>query len=104
MPNAPKSAPCPSSSPPSTRESAAPVAANIARHLDREMAGKDKAWSPLVYCWRGGKRSGALALVLDQIGFRTRVLAGGYREYRRAVVEALNLLPAALELRVVCGP
>ena len=86
------------------KRGAALVAANIAHHLAREVAGKDKAWSPLVYCWRGGKRSGALALVLDQIGFRTRVLAGGYREYRRAVVEALNRLPAALALRVVCGP
>ena len=42
--------------------------------------------------------------MLDQIAFRARVLAGGYREYRRAVVEALELLPSALELRVVCGP
>jgi len=86
------------------KRGAALVAANIARHLEREMAGKEKNWSPLVYCWRGGKRSGALALVLDQIGFRTRVLAGGYRAYRRAVVAALEELPAALTFRVVCGP
>src|SRR6476620_10447430 len=63
------------------KRGAALVAANIARHLEREMAGRDKDWSPLVYCWRGGKRSGALALVLDQIGFRASVLDGGYREY-----------------------
>jgi tRNA 2-selenouridine synthase len=86
------------------KRGAALVAANIARHLEREMAGKDKGWSPLVYCWRGGKRSGALALVLDQIGFRTRVLVGGYREYRRAVVDALEHLPPAFAFRVVCGP
>jgi len=86
------------------KRGAALVAANIARHLDREMPGKSKDWSPLVYCWRGGKRSGALALVLDQIGFRTRVLAGGYREYRRAVVAALEQLPAGYAFRVVCGP
>jgi len=86
------------------KRGAALVAANIARHLEREMVGKSKDWSPLVYCWRGGKRSGALALVLDQIGFRTRVLVGGYREYRRAVVEALEQLPSAFAFRVVCGP
>ena len=86
------------------KRGAALVAANIARHLEREMAGKSKDWAPLVYCWRGGKRSGSLALVLDQIGFRTRVLVGGYREYRRAVIAALEQLPSALAFRVVCGP
>jgi tRNA 2-selenouridine synthase len=85
------------------KRGAALVARNIAGHLDRELAGKAKDWSPLVYCWRGGKRSGSLALVLDQIGFRVRVLEGGYREYRRAVVAALETLPAAFEFRVVCG-
>ena len=86
------------------KRGAALVAANVARHLEREMAGKGKDWAPLIYCWRGGKRSGALALVLDQIGFHTRVLAGGYREYRRAVVSALETLPAAFAFRVICGP
>ena len=85
------------------KRGAALVARNIADHLDREMAGKSKDWSPLVYCWRGGKRSGSLALVLEQIGFRVRVLEGGYREYRRAVVGALETLPATLAFRVVCG-
>jgi len=85
------------------KRGAALVARNIAGHLEREMAGKTRDWSPLVYCWRGGKRSGSLALVLDQIGFRVRLLEGGYREYRRAVVAALETLPAALEYRVVCG-
>ena len=85
------------------KRGAALVARNIADHLEREMAGKSKDWSPLVYCWRGGKRSGSLALVLDQIGFGVRVLEGGYREYRRAVVAALETLPATLAFRVVCG-
>jgi len=85
------------------KRGAALVARNIASHLERELAGKSKDWSPLVYCWRGGKRSGSLALVLDQIGFRVRVLEGGYREYRRAVVAALETLPATLAFRVVCG-
>jgi tRNA 2-selenouridine synthase len=57
----------------------------------------------LVYCWRGGKRSGALALVLDQIGFRVHLLEGGYREYRRAVIGALEDLPRRFQYRVVCG-
>ncbi|HEX7438502.1 MAG TPA: tRNA 2-selenouridine(34) synthase MnmH [Caldimonas sp.] len=86
------------------KRGAALVARNIARHLEREMAGLGKGWAPLVYCWRGGQRSAALALVLDQIGFRVRLLEGGYREYRRAVVAALEHLPARFDFKVVCGP
>ena len=56
------------------------------RHIEREVLDKPRDWPPLVYCWRGGKRSGALALVLDQIGFRVHVLEGGYKAFRRAVV------------------
>jgi tRNA 2-selenouridine synthase len=86
------------------KRGAALVARNIAAHIEREVIAKPKDWSPLVYCWRGGKRSGALALVLEQIGFRVRVLEGGYREFRRAVVAALETLPARFDFRVVCGP
>jgi tRNA 2-selenouridine synthase len=80
------------------------AARNIARHVERELEHVPKGWTPLVYCWRGGQRSGSLAAVLDRIGFRVHVLDGGYRAFRRAVVEALETMPATLEFRVVCGP
>ncbi len=80
------------------------VARNVAAHIERHVLDAAHGWTPLVYCWRGGKRSGALATVLDQIGFRVHVLEGGYREYRRAVVAELAELPARFEWRVVCGP
>ncbi|MCI4429786.1 MAG: tRNA 2-selenouridine(34) synthase MnmH [Burkholderiales bacterium] len=79
------------------------VARNIAAHVEREAMSKPKGWHPLVYCWRGGQRSGALATVLSQIGWQVELLDGGYREYRRAVVAELQTLPQTLELRVVCG-
>ena len=79
------------------------VARNIAAHIERELADTPKQWQPLVYCWRGGQRSGALAMVLGQIGFRVHLLEGGYRAYRRSVVTALDTLPARLDFRVVCG-
>jgi tRNA 2-selenouridine synthase len=79
------------------------VARNIARHIEREAMDKPKDWQPLVYCWRGGQRSGALALVLGQIGFRVHVLEGGYQAYRRAVVAALETLPDRFRYQVVCG-
>jgi len=82
---------------------AAMVARNIAVHLEREAQDKPRGWRPLVYCWRGGKRSGALALVLDQIGFRVHVLEGGYKAFRAAVVADLVVLPCKREFRVVCG-
>lgn len=62
---------------------------NIARHLEGPLAGRGGGWRPLVYCWRGGQRSRAFATVLSQVGWRTAVLSGGYRTYRRGVVAAL---------------
>jgi tRNA 2-selenouridine synthase len=85
------------------KRGAALVARNIAMHIEREVMELPKDWKPLVYCWRGGTRSGSLALVLDQIGFRVHVLEGGYREYRRAVIAALDQLPLRFQYRVVCG-
>ncbi|MEO7114888.1 MAG: tRNA 2-selenouridine(34) synthase MnmH [Caldimonas sp.] len=86
------------------KRGAALVARNIARHVEGEIMAKPRKWMPLVYCWRGGKRSGALATVLDQIGFRVHMLEGGYREFRRAVVAELDTLPDRFDWRVVCGP
>ena len=70
------------------------AARNIAAHIEREGMDKPKDWTPLVYCWRGGQRSGSLALVLAQIGFRTTQLQGGYKAFRAVVREQLQALPA----------
>ena len=85
------------------KRGAALVARNIAAHIEREVMDKPRDWVPLVYCWRGGKRSGSFGFVLSQIGFRVHVLDGGYQAYRRAVVTSLDDLPARLQYRVVCG-
>ncbi len=79
------------------------VARNIARHVEANLMHQLRDWKPLVYCWRGGQRSGALATVLDQIGFTVAVLEGGYREFRRAVLAELEALPATFAWRVVIG-
>jgi len=86
------------------KRGAAIVARNIASHIERNVIDRPKDWAPLVYCWRGGQRSGALATVLAQIGFRVQLLQGGYQQYRRAVTSALEALPGQFGLRVVCGP
>ena len=85
------------------RAGAALVAANIARHLTTLFAGRPKSWRPLVYCWRGGQRSGSMVEVFTRIGWRAAQLDGGYKAYRRHVIGELERLPRALDLRIVCG-
>jgi len=85
------------------KRGAALVAKNIATHIEREVMDKPKAWQPLVYCWRGGQRSGAMAWFLDQMGFRTHVVEGGYKAFRAAVRETLDVLPQRFRYRVICG-
>jgi len=80
------------------------IAKNVARHIDTLFRQKDKSWHPLVYCWRGGKRSGAMAHILREVGWQAETLPGGYRAYRRWVVETLTALPAELDFTVVHGP
>jgi tRNA 2-selenouridine synthase len=82
---------------------AALVARNIARHIEVLFIPKEKNWKPLVYCWRGGKRSGAMAHVLREVGWDAKTLEGGYKAYRRHVVERLAEVPQGLRFRVVHG-
>ncbi len=82
---------------------AALVAANIARHLEASLLDRPKSWRPLVYCWRGGKRSGALTHVLREIGWDARALEGGYKAFRRNVLSELPGLAGRPRFRVLCG-
>jgi tRNA 2-selenouridine synthase len=78
------------------------VAANIARHIESLWADKPREWKPLVYCWRGGNRSGSMAHILAKIGWPVVQLDGGYKAYRAHVASALEN-PPQLDFRVVCG-
>ncbi len=71
------------------RIGAAKVARNIAAHLDGALSARDGSFRPLVHCWRGGQRSGAMVAVMDQIGWPVTVLDGGYMTWRRKVQTAL---------------
>ena len=68
---------------------AALVSRNAADHIAGPLSGFDGGWRPLVYCWRGGQRSGSFTSILQQIGWRTDVIAGGYQTYRRLVHAAM---------------
>lgn len=71
------------------RRGAAYVARNVAAHLESALADRDGSFAPLIYCWRGGMRSSAMATIFDQVGWRTTLLTGGYRTYRRYVTRRL---------------
>jgi tRNA 2-selenouridine synthase len=86
-----------------TRRGAAMVAQNIAAHLNTLFADKPRQWRPLVYCWRGGKRSGAMTAWLNLIGWRARQLEGGYKTYRRDVLSRLDTLPPRFRYIVLAG-
>jgi tRNA 2-selenouridine synthase len=79
------------------------VAANIARHLRDTLADRPEKWKPLVYCWRGGMRSGSMVTWLRLVGWDAQQLAGGYKTFRRHVISQLDALTPRLDLRVVCG-
>ena len=85
------------------KRGAAIAARNIAAHIERELMHTPKDWAPLLYCWRGGKRSGSLGLVLDQIGFRVSLIEGGYKAFRSAVIEDLARQVQRLHWQVICG-
>ena len=85
------------------KRGAAMVAKNIARHIESDFVSRGRDWRPLVYCWRGGKRSAAMAHILSEIGWHAAQLEGGYRAYRREILAQLAQLPRRFRYRVVCG-
>ena len=82
---------------------AALVSRNAAAHIEGPLADKPGGWRPLVYCWRGGQRSGSFAIILSQIGWRAETLAGGYKSWRGLVVSALYEEPFPCPVIVLDG-
>jgi tRNA 2-selenouridine synthase len=83
---------------------AALVARNVARHLDTYFSDKPKSWKPLVYCWRGGQRSGSLTHILREVGWPAKRLQGGYKSWRHFVLEHLQTVPLQFTYEVIAGP
>ncbi len=82
---------------------AAIVSRNIAKHIDTIFMDKPRDWKPLIYCWRGGNRSGSLAHIMAKIGWPAVQLDGGYKAYRKHVNSSLAELPSTFTLQVICG-
>jgi tRNA 2-selenouridine synthase len=78
------------------------VARNIAQHIETLWKDKPRDWKPLVYCWRGGNRSGSMVHILAKVGWPAIQLDGGYKAYRAHVNSALAT-PPEVRFRVICG-
>ncbi|WP_144149425.1 tRNA 2-selenouridine(34) synthase MnmH [Paraburkholderia sp. BCC1884] len=87
-----------------TRIGAALVARNIAHHLEETFADRPRNWRPLIYCWRGGKRSGSVTTLFNMIGWPARQLDGGYKSYRRATLATLDSQPKTFRYIALVGP
>ncbi len=85
------------------RVGGAMVAANLARHLNTQWADKPENWKPMVYCWRGGLRSGSMVNWMRLVGWDAQQLAGGYKSFRRHVMTQLDELCPRLDLRIITG-
>ena len=82
---------------------AAIMSRNIARHIDTVLQDKPPGFRPLIHCWRGGQRSRAFALVLSEVGWTTHLLQGGYKAYRRDILDRLKDIPPSLNLQIIAG-
>jgi tRNA 2-selenouridine synthase len=85
------------------RVGGAMVAARLAHHLQTVWADKPASWKPLVYCWRGGLRSGSMVNWLRLVGWDAQQLPGGYKRFRQHVVAQIETMCPMLDLRIVCG-
>jgi len=79
------------------------VIRNVADHIDGPLMQKDGSWRPLVYCWRGGQRSGVFSTLLSEIGWRADTVKGGYTAFRRLVKASLYDVPLVHRLVLLDG-
>jgi tRNA 2-selenouridine synthase len=79
------------------------VLQNVARHIAGPLADYHGGWRPLVYCWRGGQRSGVFATLLREVGWRADTIAGGYQTYRKLISQTLYDTPLPHRLILLDG-
>jgi tRNA 2-selenouridine synthase len=82
---------------------AALVSKNIAEHIENHLLELPREWRPLIYCWRGGERSGAFTHILNRIGWKAMQLEGGYQGFRRTVIDGLEEDAKKYAFKVICG-
>ncbi|YCM45486.1 tRNA 2-selenouridine(34) synthase MnmH [Verrucomicrobiaceae bacterium 227] len=66
------------------------ITKNIHRHLSTTLADHPATFAPLIYCWRGNLRSNSMAVIFRAIGWRSRVIQGGYKAWRKWLMSDLE--------------
>jgi tRNA 2-selenouridine synthase len=61
------------------------------------IVGSRESRSVLIYCWRGGMRSAAVAWLMDLYGFKVYTLTGGYKTFRNYTLASFSF-PLSLSL------
>lgn len=81
------------------------ITKNIHHHLATTLADHPNSFAPLIYCWRGNLRSNSMAIIFRAIGWRARVLTGGYKAWRKYLMADLDatISPSKPELIVLAG-
>ena len=79
------------------------VSRNIANHLENALIDFPREWRPLIYCWRGGERSGAFTHILNRIGWKAMQLQSGYQGFRRVVIDDLEKVANDFSFQVIAG-
>ncbi|MEY3419268.1 MAG: hypothetical protein RJA46_1039 [Pseudomonadota bacterium] len=82
---------------------AAYVSRNIANHLESSLIDFPREWHPLIYCWRGGERSGAFTHILNRVGWKAMQLQSGYQGFRRVVIDGLDQAAKDFSFQVIAG-
>lgn len=57
----------------------------------------------IVYCWRGGMRSKSIVTILNLMGIQASQLLGGYKAYRRYILDSLLSFKIIPKIIVLCG-
>jgi tRNA 2-selenouridine synthase len=81
------------------------ISQNAASHLATLGERWDREAQPLLYCWRGGLRSQSFAHILRSVGWRARIVDGGYKAWRKFVISDLQekMTTPGLTFQVLSG-
>jgi tRNA 2-selenouridine synthase len=80
------------------------IISNKLPDIIRQIRDLGTAGRPLiVYCWRGGMRSKSVVSVLSVMGIPAMQLIGGYKSYRRHILDSLQDFELKPKVVVLCG-
>ncbi|MBA3237588.1 MAG: tRNA 2-selenouridine(34) synthase MnmH [Parachlamydiaceae bacterium] len=79
---------------------AAPKFAHFVEEVEKALQDFSPEGKAKIHCWRGGMRSGSVAMLLEMAGMPTVTLKGGYKAFRHWALESLK---QPYQLRILGG-